>query len=58
MPMTETTGVLPLIHSVQHPENKTAFLLCHPENTGTGVSISPNPFSPDNDGYEDFTIIH
>ena len=22
------------------------------------VSVSPNPFSPDNDGYEDFTIIH
>lgn len=23
----------------------------------TKLSISPNPFSPDNDGYEDFTII-
>jgi len=23
-----------------------------------GISISPNPFSPDNDGFEDFTIIN
>ena len=26
-------------------------------NISSNVSISPNPFSPDNDGYEDFTII-
>ena len=30
------------------------------ENTDTekGISFSPNPFSPDNDGFEDFTIIN
>ena len=27
-------------------------------NTKSKVSVSPNPFSPDNDGHEDFTIIH
>jgi Lamin Tail Domain/CHU_C Type IX secretion signal domain len=27
-------------------------------NNESQVSVSPNPFSPDNDGYEDFTIIH
>jgi Lamin Tail Domain/CHU_C Type IX secretion signal domain len=27
-------------------------------NIASKVSVSPNPFSPDNDGYEDFTIIH
>jgi hypothetical protein len=27
-------------------------------NSESRVSVSPNPFSPDNDGYEDFTIIH
>jgi hypothetical protein len=27
-------------------------------NIESNVSVSPNPFSPDNDGYEDFTIIH
>ena len=26
--------------------------------TGTNVSVSPNPFSPDNDGFEDFTVIN
>ncbi|MCF8395247.1 MAG: lamin tail domain-containing protein [Melioribacteraceae bacterium] len=24
----------------------------------TGITVSPNPFSPDNDGFEDFTIIN
>ena len=28
------------------------------KNTGEKISVSPNPFSPDNDGYEDFTIIN
>ena len=27
-------------------------------NIESNVSVSPNPFSPDNDGHEDFTIIH
>jgi hypothetical protein len=27
-------------------------------NTESNVSVSPNPFSPDNDGFEDFTIIN
>jgi len=27
-------------------------------NTASDISVSPNPFSPDNDGYEDFTIIN
>jgi hypothetical protein len=27
-------------------------------NTSTNISVSPNPFSPDNDGFEDFTIIN
>ncbi len=27
-------------------------------NNESQVSVTPNPFSPDNDGYEDFTIIH
>ncbi len=27
-------------------------------NRQTGISVSPNPFSPDNDGYEDFCIIN
>jgi hypothetical protein len=26
--------------------------------SGTTISLSPNPFSPDGDGYEDFCIIH
>ncbi len=28
------------------------------ENSTSGISISPNPFSPDNDGFEDFTIFN
>ncbi len=28
------------------------------KNTTAKISISPNPFSPDNDGYEDFAIIN
>lgn len=27
------------------------------QNNTAGISISPNPFSPDGDGYEDFTVI-
>ncbi|UCH66191.1 MAG: lamin tail domain-containing protein, partial [Ignavibacterium sp.] len=27
-------------------------------NTESNISVSPNPFSPDNDGFEDFTIIN
>jgi hypothetical protein len=27
-------------------------------NSQSNISVSPNPFSPDNDGYEDFTIIN
>ena len=27
-------------------------------NRGSNISVSPNPFSPDNDGVEDFTIIN
>ncbi len=27
------------------------------ENKTTSISVSPNPFSPDNDGHEDFTVI-
>ncbi|MDP3147990.1 MAG: lamin tail domain-containing protein [Ignavibacteria bacterium] len=27
-------------------------------NTSANISVSPNPFSPDNDGFEDFTIIN
>lgn len=27
-------------------------------NTEAGISVSPNPFSPDNDGFEDFCIIN
>jgi hypothetical protein len=27
------------------------------KNANTGLSVSPNPFSPDGDGYEEFTII-
>ena len=28
------------------------------QNTSSKISISPNPFSPDNDGFEDFTLIN
>ena len=28
------------------------------ENKSAGISVSPNPFSPDNDGFEDFSIIN
>jgi len=28
------------------------------EVTGKNISVSPNPFSPDNDGYEDFAMIN
>ncbi len=28
------------------------------KNRQSGISVSPNPFSPDNDGYEDFCIIN
>lgn len=27
-------------------------------NQSANISVSPNPFSPDNDGFEDFTIIN
>jgi len=27
-------------------------------NVSAGISVSPNPFSPDNDGFEDFTVIN
>ena len=27
-------------------------------NTESNISVSPNPFSPDDDGFEDFTIIN
>jgi hypothetical protein len=27
-------------------------------NTASNISVSPNPFSPDDDGFEDFTIIN
>jgi hypothetical protein len=27
-------------------------------NVASNISVSPNPFSPDNDGFEDFTIIN
>ena len=27
-------------------------------NASSNISVSPNPFSPDNDGFEDFTIIN
>ncbi len=27
------------------------------KSSGSNLSVSPNPFSPDNDGYEDFTLI-
>ncbi len=28
------------------------------ENKESNISVSPNPFSPDNDGFEDFTVIN
>jgi hypothetical protein len=28
------------------------------QNRSNNISVSPNPFSPDNDGFEDFTIIN
>ncbi|MGQ9644085.1 MAG: lamin tail domain-containing protein, partial [Ignavibacterium sp.] len=28
------------------------------KNLQSGISVSPNPFSPDNDGFEDYTIIN
>lgn len=28
------------------------------QNNSANISVSPNPFSPDNDGYEDFAIIN
>jgi len=28
------------------------------ENKEANISVSPNPFSPDNDGFEDFTVIN
>jgi len=28
------------------------------KNKGAKISVSPNPFSPDNDGFEDFTVIN
>ena len=28
------------------------------ENNGAKISVFPNPFSPDNDGFEDFTLIN
>ena len=27
-------------------------------HSNSSITVSPNPFSPDNDGFEDFTIIH
>ena len=28
------------------------------KNLQSGISVSPNPFSPDNDGFEDYAIIN
>ncbi len=28
------------------------------QNISSSISVSPNPFSPDNDGFEDFTVIN
>lgn len=39
------------------PGNQNSIYTVNP-NIESNISISPNPFSPDNDGFEDFTIIN
>jgi hypothetical protein len=38
--------------------NRKNSIFTENNNTRRGISFSPNPFSPDNDGFEDFTIIN
>lgn len=38
------------------PGNKNS-IFTQNQNTASDISVSPNPFSPDGDGFEDFTII-
>jgi len=37
---------------------KTNSIITGNKNTSSKISLAPNPFSPDNDGWEDFTIIN
>lgn len=39
------------------PGKRNSIYTTQSKNISSKISISPNPFSPDNDGYEDFTII-
>jgi len=39
------------------PGKRNSIYTTQSKTIGSKVSISPNPFSPDNDGFEDFTII-
>lgn len=39
------------------PGTENSIFTTAAEKAAAGLSVSPNPFSPDNDGYEDFTII-
>jgi hypothetical protein len=39
------------------PGNQNSIYTVNP-NIESNISVSPNPFSPDNDGFEDFTIIN
>lgn len=40
------------------PGRKNSIFTRSTGGISAGVTISPNPFSPDNDGFEDFTVIH
>ncbi len=39
------------------PDKQNSIYSVNP-NSNSSISISPNPFSPDDDGYQDFTIIN
>ena len=60
-PISESTDPLNWSSSTNSngatPLKQNSIYSVNPNNTST-ISISPNPFSPDNDGYEDFTVIN
>ena len=46
------------VHSEGATPGKTNSIFADNSQKSKSISIEPNPFSPDNDGYEDFTIIN
>jgi Lamin Tail Domain/CARDB len=46
------------VNSARATPGKVNSIYSENKNTNEKISISPNPFSPDNDGFEDFTIIN